>query len=303
MAKIKEIEPIDEYAENQEDFHPTESGTQDSDGAEVVPLDDLEITEKMIGEVEEKEEKLSKKEMEKLVKEKEEKDKQETIRRKRGEKTPEEIVAAWVPKTKLGQEVKSKKIKNIDEILDANRKILEPQIVDALVNVKFDLLLIGQSKGKFGGGKRRAWRQTQRKKEEGNVPTFSTMAVIGDEKGHIGVGDGKAKETLPARDKAIRKAKLNIIKINRTCAAFDCSCEEPHTIPFIVEGKSGSVKVKLIPAPQGTGLVVAGELKKLLKIAGIKDIYSRTDGKKRTTFNMAKACFSALKKTTARDKK
>jgi len=64
-----------------------------------------------------------------------------------------------------------------------------------------------------------------------------------------------------------------------------------------VTGKSGSVKITLIPAPQGTGLVVANELKKILKLAGIKDVYSRTDGKKRTTFNLIKACINALEKT------
>tara|TARA_Y100000034_G_scaffold19272_2_gene21701 strand:- start:639 stop:1346 length:708 start_codon:yes stop_codon:yes gene_type:complete len=208
-----------------------------------------------------------------------------------------EAIAAWSPKTKLGKEVKDGKIKEIDEILENNKKILETEIVDSLINVQSDLLSIGQSKGKFGGGKRRAWRQTQRKIKEGNVPTFSTLAVIGDCKGHVGVGSGKAKETLPARDKAIKKAKLNIFKIKRTCAGFDCACSELHTVPFKVTGKSGSVKVTLIPASQGTGLVVANELKKILKFAGIKDAYSRTQGRKRTTFNLIKACVDALKKT------
>jgi len=215
-----------------------------------------------------------------------------------GAKTKEEIILGWQPKTKLGIEVKDGKIKNIDEILNKNKKILEPEIVDMLLNTKSDLLSIGQSKGKFGGGKRRAWRQTQRKTQEGNVPTFSTMAVIGDENGHIGIGSGRAKETLPARDKAIRKAKLNVAIVKRDCSGFDCSCNELHTIPFKITGKAGSVRVTLIPAPQGTGLVVANELKKILKLAGIKDIYSRTSGKKRTTFNLAKACIDALRKTS-----
>ena len=208
-----------------------------------------------------------------------------------------EALAAWEPKTKLGQEVKDGKIKNIDEILSDKRKILEPEIVDLLIKVQSDLISIGQAKGKFGGGKRRAWRQTQRKTNEGNVPTFSTLAVIGDENGHVGVGEGKAKETLPARDKAIRKAKLNIMKVRRACAAFDCLCSEPHSIPYKITGKSGSVKITLIPAPQGTGLVAGNELKKILKLTGIKDVYSRTSGRKRTTFNLIKACIDALKKT------
>jgi len=235
--------------------------------------------------------------------EKKEEEKGKQRRGRRGEKTREEIVEAWDPKTKLGIDVKNGKIKNIDEILDNNKKILEGEIVDSLLNLKSDLISIGQSKGKFGGGKRRAWRQTQRKTKEGNVPTFSTMAVIGDENGHVGIGSGRAKETLPARDKAIRKAKLNIMKIIRTCSSFDCSCSELHTVPFKVTGKAGSVKVTLIPAPQGTGLVVANELKKVLKLAGIKDVYSRTSGRQRTTFNFVKACINALEKTNKEGKK
>jgi len=224
-------------------------------------------------------------------------------KRKTDEEVRAETISAWDPKTKLGKEVKDGKIKNIDEILDSGRKILESEIVDSLIPIKSDLISIGQSKGKFGGGKRRAWRQTQRKTKEGNVPTFSTMAVIGDGKGHIGIGSGKAKETLPARDKAIRKAKLNIMKVKRACSSFDCTCSELHSVPFKVTGKSGSVNVTLIPAPQGTGLVVGNELKKILKLAGIKDVYSRTSGKKRTTFNMMKACINALEKTNLGDEK
>jgi len=205
--------------------------------------------------------------------------------------------SVWEPKTKLGRDVKDGKIKSVDEILEKGLKILEPEIVDSLIKVQSDLISIGQSKGKFGGGKRRAWRQTQRKKKEGNVPSFSTLAVVGDENGHIGIGSGKAKETLPAKDKAIRKAKLNIMKITRACAGFDCNCSEIHSIPFKVSGKSSSVVVTLIPAPQGTGLVVADQLKKILKLAGIKDVYSRTSGKKRTTFNLVKACMKALEET------
>lgn len=221
----------------------------------------------------------------------------------RGRREEKDTLSSWDPKTKLGREVKDGKIKHIDEILESNRKILEVEIVDSLIDVKSDLIFIGQSKGKFGGGKRRAWRQTQRKTKEGNVPTFSTLAVVGDENGHLGIGFGRAKETLPARDKAIRKAKLSIMKVKRACSGFDCACSEPHTVLFKTTGKAGSVRVTLIPAPQGTGLVVANELKKILKLVGIKDVYSRTTGKQRTTFNLIKACIDALNKTNVGRKK
>lgn len=260
-------------------------------------------------EIEEKAEIIVEKEIEKKLKgeEIEEESKEEPgepakrwDRRKSREELEKEAIASWEPKTKLGREVKDGKIKNIDEILESGRKILESEIVDSLINLKSDLIFIGQSKGKFGGGKRRAWRQTQRKKKEGNVPTFSTLAVVGDEKGHVGIGSGKAKETLPARDKAIRKAKLSIIKIKRDCSAFDCDCSELHTVPFEVTGKAGSIRMTLIPAPQGTGLVVGKELRKVLNLAGIKDVYSKTFGRKRTTFNLIKACIDALRKTNVK---
>ncbi len=228
------------------------------------------------------------KKSEEIVEEKKEETRDERQRRERLEE--------WIPKTQLGKDVLAGKVKDIDVVLNKGRKILEPEIVDILANVQSDLLFIGQAKGKFGGGKRRAWRQTQKKTKEGNIPTFSVMAVVGDGKGHVGIGVGRAKETLPAREKAIRKAKLNLIKIPRACASYDCLCEEEHSIPVTTRGKCSSVGVELIPAPQGTGLVAGEELRKILKLAGIKDVYSKTSGKTRTTFNLAKACIDALGK-------
>lgn len=208
----------------------------------------------------------------------------------------EKAISSWKPKTELGKKVKSGEIKNIDQILDKGKKILESEIVDSLLKLETDLLSIGQSKGKFGGGKRRAWRQTQKKTMEGNVTTFSCMAVVGDKKGHVGIGMGKSQETLPSRDKALRNAKLNVIKVERGFESpeFEKDKSDPHTVPFKVTGKCGSVRITLIPAPRGTGLVIGNECKKILRLAGIKDVYSRTSGQTRTTFNAAKACLDAL---------
>ncbi|MBI2630183.1 30S ribosomal protein S5 [Candidatus Pacearchaeota archaeon] len=212
-----------------------------------------------------------------------------------GRKREEPEPKPWVPKTKIGKLVKEGKEKDIDKVIK-EYKILEPEIIDNLIEVKSDLLSIGQSKGKFGGGKRRVWRQTQRKTAEGNVPTFACLSVVGDENGHVGMGYGKAKETPPAREKSLRNAKLNVFAVKRGCASFDCSCNEFHSIPMKVEGKCGSVRIILIPAPQGTGLVIGDECKKILRLAGIKDIYSKRFGQSRTTINYAKACIDALKK-------
>jgi len=203
---------------------------------------------------------------------------------------------AWKPKTFLGKQVKSGEIKDINEILDRGKKILEPEIVDALIqNLEYDLVEIGQSKGKFGGGKRSIWKQTQKKTREGNKPKFSTMVILGNKNGYVGIGRGKSKETMPAREKAIHQAKLNIIKIKRGCGSWECGCSEPHTIPFKVSGKVGSSQITLMPAPKGTGLIIEEQCKKLLQFAGFKDVYSRTKGNTKTKVNLIAACFKALK--------
>ena len=163
-------------------------------------------------------------------------------------------------------------------------------------NLSVDLLLVGQSKGKFGGGQRRVFRQTQKKTQEGNKPKFGTLAIVGNEDGYVGIGYGKGKETVPARGKATRNSKQNIIKILRGCGSWQCSCKQPHSVPFAVEGKYGSVKIKIMPAPRGTGLCIEGECGKVLKIAGIKDVWSKTFGQTRTKINLIYACFDALKK-------
>jgi small subunit ribosomal protein S5 len=202
---------------------------------------------------------------------------------------------AWKPKTLLGKKVKAGEITNIDEILNSDQKILEVEIVDALMqNLESDLLLIGQSKGKFGGGQRRVFRQTQKKTKEGNKPSFATFAIVGDKNGHVGVGYGKSRETVPAREKATRKSKLNIIKIRRGCGSWQCNCKEHHSIPFAVEGRCGSVRVKLMPAPKGTGLCAGSEIAKILKFAGIQDVWSKTKGNTTSRINLTIAVLKAL---------
>jgi len=204
---------------------------------------------------------------------------------------------AWKPRTGIGKKVKNNEIKDIDEILDKGLKIMEQEIVDALLpNLEKDLLMIGQSKGKFGGGQRRVFKQTQKKTREGNKPHFASFAVVGDKNGHIGLGYGKSKETVPGREKAIRNAKLNLIKIRRGCGSWQCGCKEPHTIPFAVDGKCGSVRIRLMPAPKGTGLCVESECQKILRLGGVKDVWSTSYGQTRTKINLIKACLDALRK-------
>jgi len=206
-------------------------------------------------------------------------------------------LSSWTPKTQLGKKVKEGEIRDIKDIINKGLVIREAEIVDALVaGLDNDLLMIGQSKGKFGGGARRVFRQTQKKTKEGNKPKFATMAIIGNKNGLVGIGYGKAKETIPAREKAIRNAKLNLIYVKRGCGSWECSCNEEHTVPFKVSAKCGSVIVTLMPAPKGTGLKIEKECAKILRLAGIKDVWSRTEGQTVTKINLVKACFDALRK-------
>jgi small subunit ribosomal protein S5 len=207
-----------------------------------------------------------------------------------------QIPSDWTPKTDLGRRVVNGEITHIDQILDNGLVILEPEVVDSLLNLTSDLLLIGQAKGKFGGGQRRVFRQTQKKTREGNKPKFTTMAVVGNKDGYIGIGLGKSKETVPAREKAIKNAKLNIFKISRGAGSWESNSKEPSSIPFSVSGKCGSVKLTLMPAPKGKGLVVEKECQKILALAGIKDVWSKTRGQTKNRINMIKALEQALRK-------
>lgn len=214
------------------------------------------------------------------------------------EKTPAEVLReSWKPKSELGKKVLSGEIIDIDQILDQGKLILEPEMVDLLLpELENDLLLIGQSRGKFGGGQRRVFKQTQKKTPEGNKISFTTYAIVGNRNGYVGIGWGKSNETVPARDKAIREAKLNVRKIRRGCGSWLCGCKGPHSIPFKVQGKCGSVIIELMPAPKGKGLIIEEECAKILQLAGIKDVFSKTkSGKGNSKVNLIKACFDALK--------
>lgn len=221
-------------------------------------------------------------------------------RRKKEDLPPEavpEIQKEWHPTTMVGKLVKEGKIADLEQLFASGHKILEAGIVDALLpGVEEDLLLIGQAKGKFGGGQRRIFRQTQKKTKEGNKIHFTTYALIGNRDGYIGIGKGKSKETVPSRDKAKRNARLGIIQIRRGCGSWQCGCKEPHSIPFAVEGRCGSSRIKLMPAPKGKGLCVEKECAKILALAGVKDIWSKTFGQTKTKINLISALLDALRK-------
>ena len=187
----------------------------------------------------------------------------------------------WEPKTNLGHMVKDGTITDIDEIFEKGLPIMELEIVDALLpgleEEVMDVNLV------------------QRMHKSGRKVNFRVIVSVGNKDGYVGLGQGKAKEVGPAIRKAVDNAKYNVIKVRRGCGDWGCVCGREHTVPFKISGKSGSVRVTLIPAPGGVGLTIGNVGKTILGLAGIDDVWSQTMGQTQTTINFANAVFDALK--------
>lgn len=119
----------------------------------------------------------------------------------------------------------------------------------------------------------------------GRKMRFAALVAVGDGKGLVGFGTGKAKEVPDAIKKAQDKARKSTIKV---------PVIKGDTIPHIVEGKYGACKVFLKPAPAGTGVIAGGPVRAILELAGIKNIYSKVYGS-RTAVNMVRATMDGLK--------
>ena len=215
------------------------------------------------------------------------------------EKTKINVPESWKPKTVLGKKVLSGEVTDIAKIFSEGIKISEPLIIDALIpNLEKEIILIGGSTGKGGGIKRTPFKRTSRMHKSGRRYRISVMTVVGNKDGYVGLGlasgpPGKHQEVI---EKSTNKAKLNIIPVRRGCGSWECYCGSNHSIPFTVKGKSGSVVVTLLPAPKGIGLCVSDEVKKLLRLAGISDVWCKTRGNAQMRANLIMANFNALKK-------
>jgi len=201
----------------------------------------------------------------------------------------------WHPKTDLGRNVLSGDVTDIKQVLRGREKIREPQIVDHLVSdLDEEVILIGGTPGKGGGKQRIVSRRTVRMHKSGRRFNTKSMVVVGNHNGLLGVAEGSADDTRDAIDKARDNAKLNMMEVRRGCGSWECGCGEPHSIPFTVEGKSGSVEIELQPAPRGIGLAASEGIRKTLELAGIEDAWIKSRGNTRTRENHIKAVFNAL---------
>lgn len=189
----------------------------------------------------------------------------------------------WVPLTGLGRQVLAGEIKSIDEVLASRKPIKEPEIVDTFLPDLIDEVL--------------DINMVQRMTDSGRRVKFRAVVVVGNKDGYIGYGQAKDSQVGDAIKKAIINAKMNLIRVKRGCGSWECGCSKQHSIPMLVEGSAGSVRVTLKPAPQGIGLVTGDIGKKVLELAGIRDVWVHTRGQTRTTINYAKAIYNALNAT------
>lgn len=188
----------------------------------------------------------------------------------------------WTPVTRLGRLVKEGKVKTIEEVYLNSFPIKEYQIVEELLGSKLkDEVMKVQP--------------IQKMTSAGQRSRFKAFVVVGDSDGHIGLGVKVSKEVATAIRAAINLAKINCFPVRR--GYWGNKLGNPHTIPMKVTGKCGSVAVRMIPAPKGTGIVGAPVPKKILDFAGIEDVYTSSTGQTKTFGNFIKATLDALAQT------
>jgi len=189
----------------------------------------------------------------------------------------------WVPRTKLGRMVLEGQISSIDELFMEGYKIRESEIVNVLLpDLQEEVINIGL---------------VQKQSDAGEKSQFRAIVVVGNRNGYVGLGSGKAKQVRSAIEKAAVDARLNITPIRRGCGSWECGCGKQHSLPFQVQGGCGGVEVVLIPGPRGLGVVASEAAKVILRLAGVKDTWTRSYGSTRTVPSFACAVFDALKKT------
>ena len=172
-------------------------------------------------------------------------------------------------------------ITTMEQALQSGLRIREVEVVDALIpNLEDEIIKVNM---------------VQRMTDSGRRVRFNVMACVGNKDGYVGLGMAKAKEVSQAIRKAITAAKLNIISVQRGNGSWESSTGPGTSVPFKINGRSASTRVTLMPAAKGKGLVIGETGKKVLDLAGITDVLSRTKGQTRTTINYAAATFNALK--------
>jgi len=187
----------------------------------------------------------------------------------------------WEPQTRLGRMVQDEEVTSMQQALDSGLPLKEPEIVDQLLpGLEDEVLDINM---------------VQRMTDSGRRVKFRCVVAVGNRDGYLGYAEARDDQVGSAIGKAIDVAKLQIIRVDRGSGSWEDSAGGVNSLRRTAEGKAGSVTVEIIPAPKGLGLAAAETVRHLLELAGIQDAWTRSDGNTRTTVNLAKATYNALR--------
>ena len=114
--------------------------------------------------------------------------------------------------------------------------------------------------------------------------SFAAMVIVGDGKGRVGWGYGKANEVPPSVEKAVKQAQRSMVNV---------SIVDEGTIPHVVKGRYGAAKVILVPAGPGTGVIAGDAVRAVCEAAGIQNILTKSYGSPNSV-TLVKATFDAL---------
>lgn len=189
----------------------------------------------------------------------------------------------WVPRTTLGKLVATNKIISMKEIYENGYRIQEAGIIKKLLPaIKTEVIDVGI---------------VQKQTTNGEYTRFKALVAAGDENGWLGIGQGKSKQMRVAIEKATNQAYLNVSPVKLGCGSWECRCDQQHSVPFKVRGRGGSVTVEIIPGPRGLGLVAGGNIRNLLKLAGLKDAWTKSKGSTNTMTSTSRAVLNCLRQT------
>jgi small subunit ribosomal protein S5 len=189
----------------------------------------------------------------------------------------------WIPQTNLGKKVASGEINSMEEILSNGLRIQEAGIVKKLLpDLKTEVIDVGI---------------IQKMTPNGQSTRFKALVAAGNENGWLGIGMGKSKQMRIAIEKANNASYLNVSPVKLGCGSWECRCDQKHSVPFKVRGRGGSVTIEILPAPRGLGLVAGEKIRNLLRLAGIKDVWTTAKGSTATMNSTSKAVLQCLRHT------
>ena len=187
-------------------------------------------------------------------------------------------------------------------MMNTEEQVVETEVTEAVENAEVSEVKVEKKTRNAKGAKKAAPRAAKKEKDNrfeervvainrisktvqgGRKMRFAALVVVGDGKGFVGFGTGKANEVPDAIKKALEAAKKNLYKVPMV---------KGGTFPHDIMGEYGAAKVFMKPAPVGAGIIAGGPVRAVLELAGIKNVYSKVYGS-RTPINVVRATINGI---------